>query len=262
MKNLIKYIKRKLKFRYIAKHHHLSEKVIEKYKNLIGLRYITKHQVLSKDFIKKYKDDLNWHLISRYQLLDEEFMERSMLLLDWNKISKYRKNLSESFIKENLDILNIRLIKKYQNLSKEFLSSSLMDYAKSNSSIISKARVFRLINYVDLLTPYMRDIIIVGNVTPILAIYIDGFVIIFKVENTNTNTIHFNKLVILDRVKKINKPESDIIGDCEFNLVKKIGTTTDSMSVISPTKYVIIKKYESIYRLRNKEEISRDITDL
>ena len=45
---------------YISKYQVLSEKFIEKYKDLVDWLYISRYQILSEEFIKKYKDKVSW----------------------------------------------------------------------------------------------------------------------------------------------------------------------------------------------------------
>ena len=105
---------------YISAYQKLSEKFIEKHKDLVNWYYISAYQKLSESFIAKHKDLFDWENISIYQKLSEVFIAEYKDLVDWRCISRYQK-FSEKFISEHENLVDWTCVSIYQKLSENFI---------------------------------------------------------------------------------------------------------------------------------------------
>ena len=117
---LIDKYKQYLSWNKISYYINLSEKFIEEHTDFIDWNYISIQQKLSENFIRKFSDKLNWYSISMNQDLSEEFILENADKVHWRNICQYQK-LSEKFMEENRDLIYWDIVSTNQVLSEEFI---------------------------------------------------------------------------------------------------------------------------------------------
>ena len=122
-------------------------KILEKYKNteLLDWEFLSRNRYINNNIINKFKNYLNWDVLSKWYNFEYKMLKKYKKIINWEILSKYNTNINIKEYKDCIKYLNIGMVIRnnlynYKEIEKYLKKEDLIYIYQHNNTIDEEER--------------------------------------------------------------------------------------------------------------------------